>query len=126
MTELQALTLVYDADGGVAGELRYVVGKLFGKAHCSLCDITHGSVSEKKAWKACRENLGVPVEQRHRNELTADVVALIAGRYPAVVAHTSDGLRYLLGPGELDPLGGDVGRFEATLQEALATAGLAG
>jgi hypothetical protein len=125
VSSLERLTLVYDADGGVVGELRYVVGKLAGRAHCSLCDITHGSVSEKRAWKSCRAGLGVPVEQLHRNELTPEVRAVIGGRYPAVVAHTGDGLELLLGPDELDPLGGDVDRFEARLHEALAAAGLA-
>ncbi|GIR81110.1 MAG: hypothetical protein CM15mP82_6620 [Methanobacteriota archaeon] len=30
---------VYHADGGIMGELRYVIRSLFQGNHCSLCDI---------------------------------------------------------------------------------------
>ena len=46
---------VYHADGGVMGELRYILGKARGTAHCALCDITHSTVRRKAAWDdACR------------------------------------------------------------------------
>lgn len=32
---------VYDADHTLAGEVAYVVGKLLGRRHCALCDVTH-------------------------------------------------------------------------------------
>lgn len=41
---LQRLVGVYDADGTVLGELSYFVKARLGRAHCSLCDITHGVV----------------------------------------------------------------------------------
>ena len=41
---------VYAADGGVVGELTYVVGHLLGRTECSLCDVTHGPVRRKRAW----------------------------------------------------------------------------
>ena len=41
MTDLVGLVAVYHADGGVRGELSYVLGRLLGTAHCALCDITH-------------------------------------------------------------------------------------
>ena len=49
-SDVTALTGVYQADGSLSGELRYVVGKLLGSAHCALCDITHGAVREKKGF----------------------------------------------------------------------------
>ena len=33
---------IYNADGGLWGEMRYITGRIFGKSHCALCDITHG------------------------------------------------------------------------------------
>ena len=33
---------VYNANGGIVGELSYVLGKVKGSAHCALCDISHG------------------------------------------------------------------------------------
>jgi hypothetical protein len=53
---------VYHAEGSLLGELRYVWGKLRGTAHCALCDITHGRLSEKSAFKSLRERLPVPSE----------------------------------------------------------------
>jgi hypothetical protein len=35
---------VYNAEGSLRGELAYLLGKLTGRAHCALCDITHGAL----------------------------------------------------------------------------------
>ena len=64
---------VYDADGTLTGELRYWIGARLGRAHCSLCDITHGLVSEKSAWRECRDTLPVPFDTYHRNDMPESV-----------------------------------------------------
>ena len=66
---------VYDADGGVAGEAKYVVGHLLGRLECALCDITHGPVWRKKSFDEFRRRLGVPFEVVHRNERSSEVEA---------------------------------------------------
>ena len=53
---------VYHANGGLVGELTYVIGKLRGTAHCGLCDITHGSVRVKPGWKTCEASFDGSVE----------------------------------------------------------------
>ena len=63
-----SLTGVYHADGTVLGELRYWVGARLGRGHCSLCEITHGSVREKAGWRAAREQLAVPFVAVHLDE----------------------------------------------------------
>ena len=93
---------VYDADGTLLGELRYWFGKRLGHAHCALCDITHGSVRERSDWKRCRAGLPVPFETYHRDDQPAEVREVTAGRLPAVVAVTDEGVRFLLGPDELE------------------------
>lgn len=122
-----ALVGVYHADGGPVGELRYVLGKLLGTAHCALCDVTHSAVRRKPEWDAMVEGLGVPVELRHLNELTDDVARAVAGSgSPVVLARTaSGGLRPLLGPGDLDGLGASVSRFRVALLAAVDAQGLA-
>lgn len=64
---------VYDADGGLLGELRYVLGKILGRAHCGLCDVTHAALRQKPEWTAMVGRLGVPVALLHRNEVSAEV-----------------------------------------------------
>lgn len=83
---------VYDADGGFAGELRYVVGHLLGTAECALCDITHSPVRRKRQWDRMVAGLGVPFDLRHRNELKdAERDALSPMGLPVVAAERMDG-----------------------------------
>lgn len=88
---IESLTGVYDADGTLVGELRYWIGARVGRAHCALCDITHGSVRERPEWRACRDGLAVPFETVHRDEQSPAVAGATAGSYPAVVATLEDG-----------------------------------
>jgi hypothetical protein len=116
---------VYHADGGLRGELRYAIGKVRGDAHCGLCDITHRGVRTKAQWKAMVQDLSVPFELVHLNERDSDVRAASAQRTPCVLVRTRDGdLVFLLGPGDLDRLGGDVAAFAARLAQAVDDAGL--
>ena len=114
-----ALTGVYQADGSLTGELRYVVGKMLGTAHCALCDITHGSVREKKGFAACREALPVPLYNVHLDERTPEVARFTEGKTPCVVAHTADGLVLVLNAATLDQCEGSVTRFRDALSVAL-------
>jgi hypothetical protein len=111
---------VYDADGGLAGELRYVVGHLLGTAECALCDITHSPVRRKRSWDAMVAALPVPFDLRHRNELTAiEQQALADLALPVVVAERTDGgFVELLGFEALRACGGDVDAFAARLAAA--------
>ena len=114
---------VYDADGGVVGEARYVVGHLLGRTSCSLCDITHGSLRRRPEWDAMLSRVPVPVRVVHRNEATEDERAAWSG-LPAVVGVRADGRRtVLLDPTALAALGGSVPAFEEALLEALSASG---
>lgn len=119
MTELVG---VYDADGGLAGELRYVVGHLLGRAECSLCDITHSPVRRKRSWDAMTSRVGIPWRLLHRNELTADLVdAVRVAGLPVVLGCDASGdWQVVVDRAGLRSAGGSVERFEATLREALA------
>lgn len=116
---------VYDADGGLVGELRYVVGKLLGTAHCALCDITHSAVHRKREWDEMVARVGVPVTLVHLNELPDDVAVLL-GSHPAplVAARRADGsVDVLLGAAALEQAHGSVASFETALMRQLDGAG---
>ena len=123
-TRVLRLVGVYDADGGVIGEARYVVAHLLGRLECSLCDITHGWVRRKPAFDALRDRLGVPFELVHRNERRADVAAATGDALPCVVGVIEAGLVIVLAPGELQACGGSVDRFEHALRSALTARGM--
>ena len=117
------LTGVYHADGGVLGELRYVVGKLRGVAHCALCDITHGALGKKRAFAAWQRALPVPFALVHLNERSPEVARVTERRTPALVAHTARRIVLLLGPDELE-LEGSLEAFRGALARALREQGL--
>lgn len=113
---------VYDADGGIAGELRYVVGHLLGRVECALCDITHSPVRRKRSWDALVADLPVPIVTVHRNEIPPDIAPVVSvDRLPAVYAVRPDGsAAELVGRDELRGLHGSVDAFGALVRERLA------
>ena len=82
---------IYDADGTITGELAYFVGARLGRAHCALCDITHGLVRERADWRACRDGLPVPFDTFHRNDQPPTVRTATGAAAPVVVAETTAG-----------------------------------
>lgn len=121
MSDVAEVLGVYDADGGVRGELAYVVGHLLGRTECSLCDITHSTVRRKPQWDAMTSRLPVPVRLAHRNETTAAEQAACASvGLPVVLGATADGGHVVLLDREtLASLDGSVDAFEAALRRAL-------
>ena len=116
---VERLTGVYQADGSLIGELRYFAGKLMGRAHCALCDITHGTIREKEAFTSCRAALPVPLVTVHLDERSEEVRAFTEGRTPCVIAHTSAGLEMLLTAEALEACASDVQRFHRAVMDAM-------
>lgn len=115
---------VYDAEGTVLGEVRYWVGARLGTAHCSLCELTHGTFRERADWRDCRDELPVPFRAFHTNDQPEDVRDAAAGEYPVVVARTTAGPTVLLGRAELDACDGDLNVFRTALADAAVRLGL--
>lgn len=112
----QRVVGVYDADGGLVGESRYVIGKVLGRAHCALCDITHSPVRRKREWDRLLAELGVPLEVVHRNEQDEQTAEQTrASGLPVVVGFSGAGAEVLIGPQELMGLDGSVARFAKLL-----------
>ena len=123
MAALTRLVGVYDADGTLRGELTYFVGARLGRAHCSLCDITHGLVKERGDWQACRAGLPVPFDTVHRDGLPASLVDFDAA-YPYVAAETDEGPVLLLDADALEACDGDPEALVAAVEAAVAERGL--
>jgi hypothetical protein len=93
---------VYHASGTTLGEISYWIGARLGRAHCPLCDITHGTIREKKQWRQCRAQLPVPFETVHLDDRGALLARLTDGHTPCVVAETDAGFEVLVGRSELE------------------------
>lgn len=113
---------VYDADHTLRGEVAYVVGKLLGRRHCALCDVTHSPVRRKREWDALVAASAVPVRAVHRDERDAALVAATPV-LPVVVGRLDGGgWVTLLEPDALETAGGSVERFAVLLRDALSRA----
>ncbi len=110
---------IYHAEGSLLGELRYLIGKLRGTAHCALCDISHGALTEKAEFKDLRSRLEVPLRMIHLDERDPDLVAASEGRTPCVLGRTEDGWELLLDATDLERCGKSVTDFETQLRAAL-------
>jgi len=120
---VEELIGIYDADGGVLGELRYALRGLFSDAHCSLCDLTHRGLRRRKQWDSIVEHLGVPFVLLHRNEMDEAVGSVVGTELPCIVARRRGRYDRLLGPPDLAECGADLGKLEDRIRSAAAGAG---
>ena len=116
---------VYNADGGVVGELKYFFGHLIGVAKCELCAITHSPIRRKAAFDRLALDLkaqyGLDFALKHLNERTEAETKASLAKEPCVLAEYSDGsLGMFLDRQELREVKGDVARFEKVARARLA------
>lgn len=110
---------VYDADSTLLGEISYWIGARLGTTHCSLCELTHGLFTEKREWKECASDLGVPFSTFHRNDAPDDVLTALNGSFPGVLARTSNGLSIILTNQALEGFSGNTADFAQWLSDYL-------
>ncbi|NCY15237.1 MAG: hypothetical protein EBX39_00455 [Actinobacteria bacterium] len=120
---ITSLIGVYDADGTVIGEITYWLGARLGRAHCALCDVTHGLFTERDSWRRWRGSLTIPFELFHRDDAPADVMAA-AGELPVVVARTQQRVVAVMDRTTLEVCSGDLDSFVLELDRALIGKGL--
>jgi hypothetical protein len=85
---------IYNADGGLRGELAYVFGHLVGTRSCSLCDISHSPIKKKAAFKELEAHLlaehGILVRMIHLNERNERETKASEGREPCMLLEYPD------------------------------------
>ena len=110
---------VYDADSTLLGEISYWVGARLGTTHCSLCELTHGLFTKKSEWKQCAESLTIPFHLFHRDDAPQDVIAALAGQFPAVLQRTTTDLSVILTKDELERFDGRTSDFAQWINDYL-------
>ena len=124
-SEIVSLVGVYNADGTLSGELRYWLGARVGRAHCALCEITHGTFREKEEWKRQSAALPVPFEAVHLDERSPEVAAASGEQTPCVVALISGvGFELLLGPEQLEACRAEPAALAAAIKSEAESRGL--
>ena len=111
---------IYNADGGIMGELAYVWGKIRGTAHCALCDITPRGVSKKKQWKEYEHRLRVPIDLLHINEQERALAEFTEGETPCVVGDHSGELKMVMNAEDLEKCGKSVEKFESFISKIIS------
>ena len=110
---------IYDADGSLAGEVAYTLGKIAGRRHCALCDISHGWNPRGKAVWRDGAQLACRVQWLHRDEQSREMFEYTRGRLPMVLAQTGSAFHTLLGTAALEVCGGEYPAFVAALSAAV-------
>lgn len=123
MAAIRRLVGVYDADGGLRGEIAYLAGKL-DRRHCSLCDITHSPVRRRREWDDYVSILPVPFDLVHRNKRSEAIASATDGREACVVAECTDGTVVFLLDNDDLLRASDVAGLARAVDDAIASAGL--
>ena len=110
---------IYDADGTLRGEIAYWVGARLGRAHCALCDVTHGLTRERAAWRSCRAGLPVPFDTYHRDDQPDAIRTATGNVAPTVVADTAQGIVLLLSPADIDACAASAVRLVESIERAV-------
>lgn len=113
---IERLVFVFKANSGRLNAIVDSARKVLLINGCALCEITHGLAGEKREWKECRAELGVPVDYLHLDELDAELKGVLGDAVPAVVAVVGGRPRLLMGPDVLGRCRGSVNDFRARLQ----------
>jgi hypothetical protein len=121
---VKTLIGVYKADGGILGEVSYLIGHLLGTRECSLCDITHSPLKKKGEFKEFEKRLqaelGIGFRLAHMNERTEAELAASLGKEPCVLRENADGsIEFFLASEELKEASGRVAPFEVLVRSKL-------
>lgn len=113
---------VYNADGGLRGEVTYVVGHLLGRLSCELCDLTHSPIRRKRAWDQLVAGFPIPITVVHRNEVPAPLIpSVVAADLPALYAVRADGSAdVVVSREELAAMDGSVPELDRLLRARIA------
>ena len=97
------LVFVYNADSGFTNTLLDIGHKIVSPQtySCNLCAITHSTFSMRGEWKRFVDELGLPVEFLHRDELV-ERYGMSGVALPAVFLKTGGKLREWIGRNEID------------------------
>lgn len=112
---IDRLLFVFNADSGAFNAFLDSAKKLLMINGCALCGITHGLTGEKSEWRHCKEELGVPIDYVHRDEIDDDLEAIVGDQLPCIVAEAEGEQILLIKPDVLNRCHGSVADLKGRL-----------
>ena len=125
MTKIRGTLIgVYNADGGIVGELTYILGHLIGVRSCSLCYISHSPIKKKSSFKELERHLlsehGVLVKTIHLNERNEREQKASEGQEPCMLLEYPDqSISMFLDSTDLKALSGSVSSLKRLITSRL-------
>lgn len=125
MTNIRGTLIgIYNADGGIVGELAYFFGHLIGVRSCTLCDISHSPIMKKSSFKELEKHLtqehGIVVKMIHLNERNEREQKASAGREPCMLLEYPDEtISMFLDSTDLKALSGSVSSLKKLISSRL-------
>lgn len=103
----QKLLFIYNADSGIRNAIVDVAHKVLSPStyRCSLCQLTHGALLEKKVWQKFREDLEAKdtrLQFLHKDEFGKKYRSKFT--YPIVLIEGNSGFEILVRTQELNTL----------------------
>ncbi len=103
---MKQLIFIYNADSGLLADAAGAFRKATtGSSLCSLCNITHGVISEKKSWAEFESRLSPDPIYFHRNDIPEDVAEFLReGNFnlPCILTREGDVFEHIIGSSDLD------------------------
>ena len=109
---------IYNAEKSLIGEFKYLLKKYFYGIKCSMCQITHNSLTIKKEWNYKLSKLNHNVKTVHLDEQPNDLSQISNGKTPCVIGKSQDGFKFIFTNQDLERFNGDIDLFfEALVQK---------
>lgn len=119
------LVFVFDADSGPLAAFADSAKKFLMLKGCALCTITHGIAGERGDWRSCKEEIGVPIDYHHRDDMTPAMRSVAGNALPCVLAVVGDDAHVLLlPPASLNDCKGSVTELRSRLYIRAVSKGL--
>ncbi len=99
---MKEVVCIYNAKGGLLGEISYLCKRVTAQSHCELCEISHGANPlGKKEWKLLSDRFPLPVHTYHLNEADDLACKAAEGNFPVVLLRSGKDYEVLMDASDL-------------------------
>ena len=118
MSKKDSLTIycVYNAKGSIIGEISYLLSKFIYGSTCSMCQISHNTITQKSKWINQVSESILSIETLHLDEQPQDLKKFTKGKTPCVVGEYKGNYEIIFLDRDLKDFEGNVDTFFERLE----------